>query len=37
MATQALVFRDTTFNPVIRNNQPWLTAAEIGKTPEVIS
>lgn len=31
MTTQALVFQNTTFTPVDRNNQPWLKATEIGQ------
>jgi prophage antirepressor-like protein len=31
MNALALTFRDTTFHPIIRDNQPWLTAAEIAK------
>lgn len=30
-ASAALVFRDTTFHPVVRNNQPWLTAVDLAK------
>lgn len=31
MPTNTLVFRNTTFHPVVRNGQPWLTAAEIAQ------
>lgn len=31
MTTQALVFQNTTFTPVDRNNQPWLKATEIAQ------
>jgi prophage antirepressor-like protein len=31
MNALALTFRDTTFHPVVRNNQPWLTAVDLAK------